>query len=228
MSIGDDLIVDGGTEETSDAASLSSIQIRRPRQGRPGAPHKRSDLTRALAKRRVETDSAAGYQSQLRQELAAVMPGPPRPTAAARPQPVGIRPRLVPQPPQQARDIVSFWSLQRAGRRFPTRADLDPARVAEYWPNTLLLRFHPAEQTLELEAIISPHGRGGPAAVEFTPMVLEWILSLGRKVARIGQPLSETEQFPGSFGTIRYRASALPLSDSQLAIDHILCHVARS
>lgn len=225
MSTNDDTPLGGGGSEPADAAPLTSIQIRRPHHGRAGASQKRSDLSRTLAKRRLESETAKEFQSKLRQELAAVMPGPPGPIHA-RSRLAAAVPRLVPQP--QPRDIVSFWSLQRAGRRFPTRADFDPARVAEYWPNTLLLRFHPAEQTLELEAIISPHGRGGPAAVEFTPMVLEWILALGRKVARIGQPLSETEQFPGAFGTMRYRASALPLSDNQLTIEHILCHVARA
>lgn len=226
---------DEGTEEYSDAASLIDIQIRRGRAPRPGlSGQKRGDITRTLAKRRLATVTAHDHhpeteESRLRDALHAVMPGPDAPPRAGT---ALMRPRLVEDPRRalrdQPRDIILFWAMLRQGRRYPTRSDMDPVRIAQFWPNTLLLRLHPTSQTLELESIISPHGRAGTDAVEFTPMVLEWVLELGRRVARIGEPVSETEPFPVPMGNVRYRAAALPLSEGGGDIDHILCHVSRA
>ena len=56
-------------------------------------------------------------------------------------------------------------------------------------------------------------------------MVTEWILSLGREVATLGKPLQDTEVFPTSVGELRYNVIALPLSENQNEIDHVLYHL---
>ena len=60
---------------------------------------------------------------------------------------------------------------------------------------------------------------------ECASMVTEWILSLGREVASLGKPLQDTEVFPTTGGEVRYNVIALPLSDNQNDIDHVLYHL---
>jgi PAS domain len=236
------------------AASLTGMAIRRERTMRVVAlPTKRGDLTRKLAKRRLEAQDEAPVPAHIRHALAAMTPGPERPpprpqgralqaapvqpAATAQPgrDPATERPAAKPPAaaeasraasPQTApsKDIYAFWSLQRQGRPFPARADIDPGRVAELWPNSLVLRVRSDAPGLELDPGFAASKRQGRAVV-FTPMVLDWVLGLGRKVGQTGEAVTETAAFPHDDGTLRYRAVALPLGETQGAIDHILCNI---
>ena len=75
-------------------------------------------------------------------------------------------------------------------------------------------------------------GAGGPGGsikvVEYTPMVTDWILTIGRQVADSGRPMQDSEIFPTPNGEVCYRLVALPLSDNDDGIDHVLCHVGHN
>ena len=63
-------------------------------------------------------------------------------------------------------------------------------------------------------------------AIDYTPMVTEWVIGVGRTAVELGQPTEDTEVFPSMGGQVGYRVVALPLSDDQTAVDHVLCHVS--
>ena len=62
--------------------------------------------------------------------------------------------------------------------------------------------------------------------VEYTPLLTEWLLTIGREVARLGKPLNDTESFPSYKGRVRYQLVGLPLGSGE--VEHVLCHVTRS
>ena len=64
--------------------------------------------------------------------------------------------------------------------------------------------------------------------IDFTPMLTEFVLTLGRQAWRSGRPIKDIEDFPSPTGEARYRIVALPLSDDDQSIDHVLCHVVRA
>ena len=64
--------------------------------------------------------------------------------------------------------------------------------------------------------------------IDFTPMLTEFILTLGRQASRSGRPIKDSENFPSPTGEVRYRIVAMPLSDDDKDIDHVLCHVGRA
>jgi hypothetical protein len=63
--------------------------------------------------------------------------------------------------------------------------------------------------------------------IDFTPMVVDWVLSLARDVANTAKPAHGTEYFPSVFDEIPLRVIALPLSEDQIEIDHVLCYVQK-
>ena len=56
-------------------------------------------------------------------------------------------------------------------------------------------------------------------------MMLQWLVGLAGEVVREGRPVEDVETFPSARKSVEYRALALPLSDDDSAIDHVLCHV---
>jgi len=64
--------------------------------------------------------------------------------------------------------------------------------------------------------------------IEYSPLVTEWLLLLGREVARRGIPLNDVESFPALKGRVRYQATGLPLGDPEGRVELVLCHVARA
>ena len=140
----------------------------------------------------------------------------PRPTAAA----------AVPT------DIVDYWSSLRAGRNFPSPSDLDSDTIVSHWPNSILLTCAAGDVTMRAAALFKPLGAGiqttspdGPQPIDFSPMVVEWILSLAQDTVRRAQPLTEKELFLLPDGPQRYGACTLPLSADEVNVDHVLCYV---
>ncbi|MFQ5954005.1 MAG: hypothetical protein ACE5JZ_02965 [Kiloniellales bacterium] len=108
--------------------------------------------------------------------------------------------------------------------------------IADCWPNSLLLSCGAGTQRLTLESLfmealredIRSGGGNRGEGIDFTPMLTDWMLSVGREAERFGKPLHDTDALPSGSGEVRYRVIALPLSDDQKRIDHVLCHVDRA
>jgi hypothetical protein len=136
--------------------------------------------------------------------------------------------------PKQPGDIYGYWTRAKNGRRFPSRADFDAEQVAEHWPNSMLLTCGNGigagnhgnfSSVLRLGA----NRRSRPGEdLNFTSMITEWILTTGGEAARAGTPVQDTEVFPTPEGTHAYKIVALPLSENQTRVDHVLCHLSRS
>lgn len=155
-------------------------------------------------------------------------PGQPEPRRPDSRQPESSAP-----PRRRPDDLVTYWSHLRAGRHFPALADIDLGRIAADWPNSLMIRRRTGSRVLEAERIggapPAPHAaRSGSATlpqIDLSPLMLQWLLSLAGEVTKTKRPMGDTESFPSLRKSVRYRAFALPLSDDQKEIDHILCHV---
>jgi len=143
-------------------------------------------------------------------------------------QPRASVPKTQETPP---RNIVELWSRMKKGRRWPGRAEIDVRQIGMYWPDSVLMRVGESGLPWQFEPLTADVARGGAktfhtGAVEFgNPLVIEWILELGRRTQRIGQPQEESDVFPTSEGDTRYRAMTVPLGDDDVTISHVLCHV---
>ena len=125
----------------------------------------------------------------------------------------------------------------RDGNRYPTWQSLDTAKIGKYWPNCTLVYCDRAAGRLQLENAFAaeirqamqeenPH-RSHVSDIEFSPMVVDWVLSLARDVANTGKPTHGTEYFPSTFDEVPLRVIALPLSENQIDVDHVLCYVQK-
>ena len=169
---------------------------------------------------------------------ARVTPAAPAPVAL--PAPAGVPalpalpgPEAEPQGVRAKRDIVEYWGRLRSGRRYPRSGDIDAATVCEHWPNSILMRCRPGSRALEPEKVFvtgestpsSLSGLRGPGRIKLSPMMLQWLLGLAGEVVREGRPMNDLETFPSVNRVVRYRAVALPFSENERAVDHVLCHV---
>jgi hypothetical protein len=122
--------------------------------------------------------------------------------------------------PSGADALIDYWDELAGDRLFPAFAELDGERVAEYWPNTVLLTFGVNDMP-RMTRLGEPDG-----AVEYNLMVTDWILSRGRQAAERGEALEEEQRFPMGRGRVRYRLVLLPCSNDGGRVDHMLCHVS--
>ncbi len=170
--------------------------------------------------------------------MSALSSSRPNGSTAAAPAP---RPVAPPAPPQQQRptelpkhagDLYGYWTRVKNGRRFPSRADFDVEQMAENFPNSMLLTCGAnGGSQVNFSSILrlGANRRAQPGeALSFTSMITEWILAIGGEAARAGTPVQDTEVFPAPDGTFAYKIVALPLSDQQTRVDHVLCHLSRS
>jgi hypothetical protein len=147
------------------------------------------------------------------------------PEAAPEPAPVASRPE----------GIVSYWLRLRGSQKLPSLADIDEKRIATDWPNSILMRCRSGSRVLEPEKVFAGPAKAPSAAIagasqsamDLSPMMLQWLLSLAGDAARDRRPMQDTEAFPSRDKSIRYGAFALPFSEDQSQIDHVLCHVYR-
>ena len=202
---------------------------------------------------------------ELRATEPAAPPTPPTPPAPAAPAPLAQQPpppapeppAAVPQPPAEApaaveppvaaeapkqdpfsrmpQGLVKYWMSLTNGRKYPSWENFEQAKIADYWPNSMVLTCGPADGrgdvtiskvTRIADQNVTP-STSGANRVEYTPMLTEWILSLGKATAGAGKPMQESDRFPTNEGIVRYQIILLPLSDEQTSIDHVLCHVYR-
>ena len=204
---------------------------------RPEKTEAASDPISRIA-RRVQSACAA---------RAAPRPRTPRPNPAARaavePPPTPAMPHLeeaaspAPEGGHQdvrtKRDIVAYWTRLRGGRRYPRSGDLDAATLGDHWPNSILMRCRPGSRALEPDKVFmtgestasSLTGLRSSGRVNLSPMMLQWLLGLAGEVVREGRPMNDVETFPSVNRVVHYRAVALPFSDNEREVDHVLCHV---
>jgi hypothetical protein len=136
--------------------------------------------------------------------------------------------------PKNPGDIYGYWTRVKNGRRFPSRADFDAEQVAENWPNSMLLTCgngtgSGSQGNFSSVLRLGANRRTRPGDdLSFTSMITEWILTTGGEAARAGTPVQDTEVFPTPDGTHAYKIVALPLSENQTRVDHVLCHLSRS
>lgn len=127
--------------------------------------------------------------------------------------------------------VVGYWDCLRKGRRFPSRSDIDHEVVGRRWPNSLIIRC--GSDLHQIEARLSgshPYPTAdlpitGDEGSDCATMVAEWVVDLSREVARLGRPLQNMDDFPSSDGFVRLCTVALPLSDNERDVDHVLCEV---
>jgi hypothetical protein len=160
-------------------------------------------------------------------------------TAGAVPAPRPVAPPAPPQAQQQrtmelpkhAGDLYGYWTRVKNGRRFPSRADFDVEQMAENFPNSMLLTCGNGGGQVNFSSILrlGANRRSQPGeSLNFTSMITEGILAIGGEAVRAGTPVQDTEVFPSPDGTFAYKIVALPLSDQQSRVEHVLCHLSRS
>lgn len=219
------------------------VQAPAPRRQRPPAVAEEDrpvDANPALRRREVESQAAqvaAPPTPSIDRSPAPEPAPPPAPAPAPAPSIDRSPPAETPQAdapaePAKREDIVTYWSGLRGGRRYPATSDLNDDRVAAVWPNSILVRCRAGSRALEPEKIYSAKGGERHQATSFlgsknlnlSPLMLQWLLSLAAEVVREGRPMSDEDMFPSLTGSIPYQAVALPFSQDQSFIDHVLCH----
>ena len=128
---------------------------------------------------------------------------------------------------------MAYWTRIRGSRRYPKSAEIDSAQIAENWPNSILIRCRPGSRALEPDKLFMTgdgigsglSGLRGSGRVNLSPMMLQWLLGLAGEVVREGRPMNDVETFPSVNRVVHYRAVALPFSNNEVSVDHVLCHV---
>ena len=121
-----------------------------------------------------------------------------------------------------AGEFLAYWERLRHGRPFPLVEEVDRTFIGEGWQDSMILDFA-GERSM-------PHiARLGRAsdAVEYMPLMTDWILSRGRHAARRGAPLDEVQRFEGDGEILSFRLLLLPLGTRNGASDCVLCHLSR-
>jgi hypothetical protein len=139
-----------------------------------------------------------------------------------------FQPPAAPEPKPRGTDIVAYWHGLRRGGSVPELIQIDQTIVAETWRNSLLLAMG-SHQSNGSEPGAFRIKRLGQITddVEYTPMVIDSILSLGQRAVTYKTPLDEIVSFPLSGGMARCRLVLLPLTGSGGRIDHVLCQLSR-
>ncbi|MBO6827546.1 MAG: hypothetical protein JJ879_15190 [Sneathiella sp.] len=200
-------------EVASDAASLAQIQVRKPKGS--------LDLT--SRKKAGDITDRLGTLSQQLGETSETAEAPASTFQTAKPEAPG--------------DILDYWMQIRDGRRYPPWTALDPEFIGSNWPNCVLIHINKAVGRLQVKyeftnAIRKAAQETEPSEamlhrIEFTPMIIDWILAQSRTVAVNGKPCHDTEYFPSLTGEFPLRVIALPMSDDSRSIDHVLCYLQK-
>lgn len=186
-----------------------------------GTPRPTASLAALTPARKAPAALASKKDGDLTERLAAVVP------PAAEPDPIPpalpVRREAMPtrEEPARPEEIVVYWERLRRGRPLPPLADLDRSLVANSWPDSMVVAFDDGDQSMPR---ISRLG-ATDGAIEYTPMVTDWILSRARHAAKRAIKLDEAQSFPMEDGNPRYRLFLLPLGAAAGAGDCVLCHL---
>lgn len=185
------------------------------------------DLAKRLAQRSDAPVEPAADVQALMARLASRLK-----VASERPVPSEAQPRppapanVKPLPARSVEALADHWNRLRGSRRYPPLAELDRKRIGAEWPDSVLLdctsgaiEWRGAPKALRVERL----GEGS-GAVAYSPTMIEWIAELAGQVARTGQAIEDTEEFPSTRGRLRYRLILLPLGEAR--VDHVLGSLA--
>ncbi len=227
----------GDHSDLSPAVSLTTLNISRRRpKGRarfektaylPIGKVDDSDLEPAV---RVERPPAPAAPKPAPAPEAPAAAAPEKPAA---PPPAEAAPRRRQEIPA---NLFNYWKDLRGSRRYASLSDLDQGLIASQWPSSLLLKFAAGSQRPQIVKLSAGVDRPVSAAstpkqemaIDYTPLMSEWFLDLGRRLVEAGVPIHETESFPTKHGDVRYRVLVLPLSEDQNRVDHALYHIAHA
>ncbi len=124
--------------------------------------------------------------------------------------------------------IIAWWEGLKRGRSFPAPDDLDRAAIGARWSAAVLLSYAAEANGVARATRIGDRDDVHNGAVEYSPMLTEWLLAVGRRTMLRGAPVDETRDFPSTRGTAAYRIVALPLSAGGYDPDHVLCRLGRA
>ena len=130
------------------------------------------------------------------------------------------------QPPE---GIIALWESLAGEHTIPSLIDLDTARVAAYWPNSLLLRAtgNPRRPDVEVQRVFSSDRAHGSAPLHIDTMMIDWMMALAREVTHDGVPVHELDNVADDDPTVEYGVIALPFGSNPDTVDHVLCHLYR-
>jgi hypothetical protein len=124
--------------------------------------------------------------------------------------------------------IVSWWEGLKRGRAFPAPDDLDRGAIGARWPAAVLLSYSAEANGVARATRIGDRDDVHNGAVDYSPMLTEWLLGVGRMAMHRAEPIDETRDFPSTRGMTAYRIVALPLSAGGHGPDHVLCRLGRA
>jgi hypothetical protein len=122
--------------------------------------------------------------------------------------------------------IIDYWDGLRGEKPYPMLDTIDRSHVGASWPNCLLVAF---TSMISAEAAQPRMTRIGEANgdVEYTAMVIDWIIRCGRQSVKRGEPMEEEKRFPVTGGNARYQLLLLPLSSTEDKPDYVLAHLCK-
>ncbi|MFT6559122.1 hypothetical protein [Sneathiella sp.] len=232
----------------SNAASLTRIKVRKPKADLLGQEPSRKigDITDRLAALATELDNFDTTPIEKREKT---LPEPPRPTNTGWSKGTPDRRKASAdravaaangwgKKPATHGDILSYWmEIREGGRRYPSHQSLDPNVIGKNWPNCILVHCNRDIGRLQVKFDFTHAIRQAAygelseeeilGRIEFTPMIVDWILSVGQTVSSTRKPAHTTEFFPTLTGECPLRVIALPLSESGRDIDHVLCYIQK-
>jgi hypothetical protein len=188
------------------------------------APRPTASLTAIPLARTAPATPASKKDGDITARVAAAVPPalPPEPPPPPPPAPIQREAAPArPEDPPRPEEIVVYWERLRRGRPVPPLADLDRGLIANSWPDSMVVAFDDGDRAMPR---ISRLG-ATDGAIEYTPMVTDWILSRARHAARRAIKLDEAQSFPTEDGNPRYRLFLLPLGAGTGAGDCVLCHL---
>ena len=223
-----DELDDGSDASLRTSAPLSAKLVKSEPVGEAGPPRRKSsDLTTVLTDLRRRTpDRPAGGLVESRP-----IPTTPPP----RPQGSGAPAASSPSAPAIPLDIIDHWKKQRGNRRWPSWSDFRMDDVIARWPDSVLLtrrtdvaKDASESQIFSVMRLGKPKSETNGASIAYSAGVSQWILSIAREAVLAGKPIKDHDEFPTPGGTMGVRLVALPMSDDQSDVTHVLCQLKQT
>jgi hypothetical protein len=122
--------------------------------------------------------------------------------------------------------IIDYWDGLRGEKPYPMLDTVDRSHVSASWPNCLLVAFTSMTSAEAAQPRMTRIGEAN-GDVEYTAMVIDWIIKCGRQSVKRGEPMEEEKRFPVSGGNARYQLLLLPLSSTEDTPDYVLAHLCK-
>lgn len=122
--------------------------------------------------------------------------------------------------------LAAWWAALKGAHDIASRDDIDTEAIGAAWPEAVVLGYDPQQEAITGATRLSGVKANEESAIEYSPMMTEWLLALGRKAAKRRMVVHETRAFPVGRGLASYRIVALPFGSGRHGVDTILCHLA--